>query len=139
MANETFRDELLAQINGVRITKRDMLRVVKACAKVPRQRGSLEASVGVIATLFPRTSGKREALYWRMMSLAVVMEDGDMKGWASPPDADGGVLAHEAIFAAAATEPVVVLERPGVGEQFGFDRASLFRRALELRDVAGEA
>lgn len=98
----------LDKANSAKISRRLMVRFVEECAKLPKEDRGFEGHT-FTAIQLTKDSKKVAALMFRMQALAqLVGLNGDgTPGWTLLKAPDGAVLTHEAVFAAAAVEPLV--------------------------------
>jgi hypothetical protein len=122
---------VLKRINENAPTREQMVAYVKACGALEPERRNFEVHVITWAQLFPDNMAQGESAVFRMEALARMASEDPLPGWTEPMG-DGGLLTHEAIFAAAATEPVIMKD----GE-VTFDREALIRRAFQFARRAG--
>ena len=99
----------IEKANRARISRRLMFRFVEECAKLPKHDRGFEGHTftAIQLTKDPETVA---ALMFRMEALArLVGLNGDgTPGWTLLKAPDGAVLTHEAVFAAAAVEPLIL-------------------------------
>ncbi len=116
---------VLNEINSTLLTRDEINTFVSAVAELSPDDYSFERSAITWMELFPDKREKGVSVMFRMTALAHLIQEG-LPGWTiSMPD--GGDLTREAIFAAAAAEPVI--EKDG---DVAFGRDSLLRRAFQL-------
>lgn len=119
-------ERLIRRINENPPTREQMVAYAKACGELPPERRNLEVHVITWAQLFPDHHDQGESAFFRMQALARLVSEDSLPGWAEPKDT-GGLLTRHALFAAAATEPVV--QQDG---ELTFSRESLLKRAFRF-------
>lgn len=119
---------VLERANKAKISRGLMCRFVEECAKLPKEDRGFEGHT-ITAIQLTKDREKRMALMFRMEALArLVGVNGDgTPGWTLLETPDGGVLTHEAVFAAAAVEPLIF-----VRGDVGFARKPFMDRVLAL-------
>ena len=75
---------------------------------------------------------KRVSLVMRMQALAQFMKVEDLPGWTRPQNDDGSVDTHEALFDAAATEPIRARKNEFGGDDLTFDKESFLKAAFRF-------
>jgi hypothetical protein len=130
---------LLAEVNAIRIAKDDLLTLTTDCQRWHRDHPDedhfFEVAMCLIAKRAKRDHLKAFAIWCRMSALAQLAEAGHVRGWTLPErTADGGILASEAVFEAAAVHPLIQRKREWV-----FERRSFLHRVLELADSEATA
>lgn len=71
---------------------------------------------------------------FRMEALTRLLKEGKISGWVLPAQPDGSIPTMEAVFAAAAVQPLI--EKEG---NVAFDREAFLKRVLELAEAEGQA
>jgi hypothetical protein len=130
ISNAVGDAHVLKQINENPPTKEQMFAYVKACSELAPDNRVFERHVITWAQLFPDKRAQGYSAVFRMEALARMMSDDPLPGWTEPND--DGLLTHQAIFAAAATEPVVMKNG-----KVTFDRAAFIKRAFQAAKKAG--
>ncbi len=118
----------LDRANSAKISRRLMFRFVEECAKLPKNDRGFEGHT-FTAIQLTKDRNKVAALMFRMEALArLVGVNGDgTPGWTLLKAPDGGVLTHEAVFAAAAVEPLIFTRG-----DIGFAKKPFMDRVLGL-------
>lgn len=126
-------DPLLRRISAVPVTQVEMVEFAVAMAAQQDPAGrSYEARTMWLVQRYRGHSEKACAIEFRMQALARVFERGQIEGWTLPGDATHGIPTHHAALAAAAAEPLILVDgRPA------FDRRSFLDRVLQLADPNG--
>lgn len=128
------RGTLLRTINATRVTKRDLIRVLKECERRHKSK-DWEAGDGMFITvrLFHKQQRKCQAICFRFDALSELLHERALPGFYTLDIKDGnGILLRDAVLEAAATEPLI-----SVHEQVVFERASFVRRCLQLSKPQG--
>ena len=127
--------EILEELNRVSVTGNDLDRVLHKAEKLHKG-GKAEAGGGIflIASMFRGSPQKAQAIYFRMLGLAEILQEQELPGWAVRRP-EGLILTKSELIKAAALCPLTK-----VGEhKIGFDRESLLAKALELADAEGRS
>lgn len=135
----TSRDwKFLNGLNAIPVTREELWDLAGASAARHRelrlQRADAGGAIYFVASKYRGAPDQGMAVYFRMQALARLVESGDLPGWTQTVSRDGAVPIHDALFAAAATEPLV-----RVGDDIGFERGSFLRRALDEAEPDGSA
>lgn len=128
-------DPLLREIAAVPVTRAELLEFARAmAAQIDPAARAYEARTRWLVQRYPGQPYKACAIEFRMQAMSRVYEDGRIDGWTLPSDASGGVPTHDAVLAAAAAEPIALVDgRPG------FDRRSFLDRVLEIATAQGRS
>lgn len=128
--------KMLARLNATVVTKDDILMVVRESDEMHKRNPHLEPGGGtyLIARLFKGQPDKAHAIHTRMEAMSLLLEEGALPGWTKAPSSDGAIQTAEAVFAAAASEPLVMK-----GKHAAFDRESFARAVLREADMEGRA
>ena len=122
---------VIQRVNEDPPTREQMFAYVRACADLPRDEREDYFVLHAItwAELFPDHREQGFSAQFRLQALARLAAEGPpLPGWSEPHNEQPGAhLTREALFAAAAVEPVIVRNGEVV-----FDRASLLKRAFQL-------
>jgi hypothetical protein len=74
---------------------------------------------------------KASAVFFKMRALSLLLESEEgIPGWTLPRLPDGGIPSEEAVFVAAATQPLIEVESDLV-----FEREAFMARVLELAEL----
>ena len=135
MENASSDLKLLERLNSVKVTKRDIIRVVETANRAHAE-GHPSDMLGLFATakLFNKDIAKVQAIQFRMEALAVMMENNEIPGWTLGKSEDGGILTDDAVFDAVAKHPLSIVD----GE-ITFERKSFLNKVLELAKPEGRA
>lgn len=87
---------------------------------------SMERTLGLLCSLFPRKSSKPAQIMLRMQALTSVWDHPLMKAWKDEGLPEDGALVEETIFKVAARHPLRKTET-----SFGFDPESFFAEVLK--------
>lgn len=124
--------DILESVNGVRVSAEDLLRVLEETQNLPKEKRSFEGRMHVAARLFQDDSEKSIAVSFRMRAMFELLgssEDG-IPGWSLPRLPDGSIVTQEAVIAAAAVQPLSVVD-----ERIIFEREPFMAKVLELADL----
>ena len=131
----------LANINAIAITKEELWQLARDAEAFqrdhPNNKGVLIVRVGWIAARMKKKKGERHrgfAIWCRMHALMLLLQEDDVSGWALPIMPDGSRLVNDALFSAAAVQPLI--ERDG---QWAFERQSFLDKVLELAESEASA
>lgn len=124
---------MLARVNRVRVSRAELSEFLDECNKLEPDLRGFEGHAFAAARLHPRDFDKVSALMFRMEALARLVAQAGAPGWTLPPQSDGAVFTEEAVFAAAAVEPLVQQ-----GNRVAFNRSRFLKRVLLLAEVEAE-
>jgi hypothetical protein len=125
---------LRAELNAIVVSLEDLLRARDAVHALPENGRGVRSRIAALQTLWPNLTPKArarkiQAIDYRLGALAALVEEGLIAGWVYPASADGTVPVSEAVWLAAAEQPLVW--KDGTND-VTFDTDALRRRALEL-------
>jgi len=125
--------ETAEMLNAVPVTKEELERVITEAEKLHAV-GTDEDGGGMylIARLFKEQPQKAEAIYFRMMALANIIEKQSAPGWTLPSTKDGAVFTKQELIDATAVFPLSVVDG-----DVGFELKGFLSKALELAEVEG--
>jgi hypothetical protein len=123
---------MVARLNAVRITKEDLWRVAGEAEKVHKNPPDPFGSMFLVARMFKGEPAKAQAVLFRMEALARLLEERGAPGWTLPKTPDGAIPTQEAVFSAAAVEPLAKVD----GE-IGFEQQAFLKRVLAEAEVEG--
>ena len=128
-------DDLLHRLNGSLVTSEEIVEVNRT-AELIHQAGKPAASNGfaTITKLYRGDLDKAAAVYFRIQALARLLVEEGIPGWTLPVQPEGAIPSEDAVFEAAATEPLVQL-----GGDIVFDRTSFMNKVLEFTTPLGSA
>ena len=123
--------DILEDLNCVSVTSNDLDRVLHKAEK-RRKAGTAEDGDGIflIASMFRGSPQKAQAIYFRMLGLAEILQEHELPGW-TVRRKDGLVLTKSELINAAALCPLAKISE----HKIGFDKESLIAKALELADA----
>jgi hypothetical protein len=126
----TDSDSVLDLANSVKLTSDDLLRVSKETEALPEEDRGIEAGMYMVAKVCGGDFRKAAAIFFKMRALSHFLESEEgVPGWTLPRLPDGSIPTEEAVFAAAAAQPVIEVD----GKIF-FERES-FMTVLELANL----
>ncbi|HSI96073.1 MAG TPA: hypothetical protein VK938_08305 [Methylophilaceae bacterium] len=127
--------QIVVRLNAVPVTKEELWDLVGEAEELSaEQRAEAGGGMFLIASRYKGDPQKAQAVYFRMEALSRLLEAEGAPGWTLPKQPDGSIPIQEAVFAAAAFEPLT-----RVGEEIGFDSASFLRRVLSEAESEGNA
>ncbi len=125
----------LESINRVAITFEDLWRLTSQASEFHASgERDLEALMYLIARNFKGEPAKAGAVLLRMQALVQLLNVEGVSGWTLPKQADGAIPVQEAVFEAAAVQPLVEIENDA-----RFDRQLFLDKVLELAESEGNA
>jgi len=118
--------ETAEMLNAVPVTKEELERVITEAEKLHAE-GTDEDGGGMylIARLFKEQPQKAEAIYFRMMALANIIEKQSAPGWTLPSTKDGAVFTKQELIDATAVFPLSVVDG-----DIGFELKGFLSKAL---------
>jgi len=125
----------LKSVNSVPVSFDDLWEICEE-ANALHESGErdFEALMFLIARHYKGEPVKAGAVLLRMQALARLVGDEGAPGWTLPKQADGSVATQEAVFAAAAVQPLVE-----IGNNARFEREPFLAKVLELAETEGRA
>jgi len=124
----------LERINRRRIKPRDMEAALIALDRLPSQGRTFEATMGAIATLFPkRSTDYRVAMTFRLQALAYALKDLSIVPGLGKRGSKGATLVADWSIAAACACTLVE------GQPAEFDLTEFKARAMEAANPEGSA
>ena len=125
----------LETVNRVAVSFDDLWQVsVEANTLHAEGERDFEALMFMIARLYKGQWQKAGAVLLRMQALALLLEDEGAPGWTLPKESDGAIPVQEAVFAAAAVQPLVE-----IGNHARFERRPFLDKVLECAEIEGRA
>lgn len=119
-------EEFLRSLNQIPVSSEDLMR-----AAVSDQPRSSEAAVIKVFEQHRDDPDKVRAIVFRLQALATVLEKRGLPGWSTEPVAvDRPVFTQEEVFAAAASEPLMLS-----GKELVFEYESFLTKVLELAEL----
>ena len=126
---------LVEFLNGVHVTKKDLIRVIDTANHEHETMGGHDIlGMFTAAKVFKRNKDKARAIIFRMRALSEMIESDELQGWTLGKSDDGKAFADDAVLAAVAVHPLSV-----VNGRIKFERESFMTRVLELAEPAGNA
>jgi len=127
--------DLIERLNSVRVKSDELERVLCESEKRHKQGEAGDENEGMLltVTMFPRKPQKAQAVYFRLLALARLLEQEQPAGWSMPCRKDGAILTKRELISAAAVCPLVKVD----ADHVGFERESLLAKALELTEPEG--
>jgi len=117
---------IVVRLNAVPVSAEELWDLVGEAEELARNHANEPGgALPLIAGRYKGDPPKAQAVYFRMAALAKLLEAEGVPGWTLPKQPDGSIPTQEAVFAAAASEPLT-----RVGEDIGFDPESFRRRVL---------
>jgi hypothetical protein len=119
-------------LNKVKITAKDFIRVIKECEK----RSACDEwepgdGLFVVISMFRKRPRKVQAIYFRLEAMNDLLTAGAIPGYfALPKNSDSGTQIREEVLKAAATEPLIA-----VNNEIGFNRESFGSRWLQTTKI----
>jgi hypothetical protein len=122
--------DLVAEINQTPVLTEDLLNLIQEVHESPPESRDWEGRAITAVVLFAGTTPhKAKAVMFRVEALARLLDAEGAPGWTLPLP-NGALLTQEAVFAAAAAEPLI--EHEG---EVAFDRQKFLARVLEMADL----
>ena len=127
MSEETILD----LVNNAEITADDLLAVNGATETLPKTSRGFEGGMFAVGKICKGDFKKASAIFFKMRALSLLLESEEgIPGWTLPRLPDGSIPAEEAVFAAAATQPLIEVE-----DELVFERETFMARVLELAEI----
>ena len=130
MSNGKIQNE----VNAVKVTVEDLLNATDEVHKLAPDDRNWEGRLHAMTRLFKGQPRKAMSVEYRLVAMSCLLEDGILPGWATPTSSDGSVQVAQAVWEAAASEPLIV-EDP----EAYFDKHSFLQRVLSLAEPEGHA
>ena len=130
MVEDDTIDQVLRQANGPTVTKEDLLKVAAEVDLLDPDSRDYEGHLFTVGRLFRGDFRKATAVMFRFGALVSIVIDKAAHGWALLELPDGSIPTDEAVFAAAAVEPLIV-----GGNGLTFEKDSFLQRVLEFADL----
>jgi hypothetical protein len=124
---------LVEHINSVSVTKDDLWEIT-GDAQNFKGEPCFEVGMSIITKRFGDNFHKASALMFRMQALVNLLKAEALPGWTLRRQPDGSFPTNEAVFAAAAVQPLIEKDNDLV-----FEREAFLRKVLELAEPEGEA
>ena len=121
-------------LNAANVTVADLRLASDAVHRLPPEDKDWEGRLHAMIRLFPGDPDKGLAIEYRLVAMSRMLEAGVLPGWALPRAPDGSMLVAESVWAATATEPLILGEH-----EARFDQASFLGRVLSLAGPEGNA
>jgi hypothetical protein len=123
---------LVDRINSVDITKDDLWKIT-GDAQNFKGEPCFEVGISIINKRCDGNLHKASAIMFRMQALVNLLKTEGLPGWTLPQQSDGCFPTDEAVFAAAAVQPLIEKDNDLV-----FEREAFLRKILELAEPEGE-
>lgn len=125
--------KMLNELNSVRLTQKDVLRVVKRAAKEHLKGGdNTDLAICTSVIVFEKQPEKGQAVFFRLRALAKLMRQDGLRGWTITGAEEDGTFANAAVFGAAAEQPLIFVDGDAA-----FERESFLKRVLEIAEPRG--
>ena len=124
------------KVNAAKITVADLLKVTEEVHKLPEEDRDWEGRAHLMIRLFKGNPTKAQAIEYRLIAMSRVIASGKLPGWALPQGSDGATSVAEAVWKAAAIEPLVFV---GEYDEPKFDEAAFLARILSMAEPEGNA
>lgn len=122
-------------INRIPVTFQDLWQLTNQANDIHAAGGrDLESLMFLIARIYKGEPQKAGAVLMRMQALVRLLADEGVSGWTLPKQPDGAIPVQEAVFAAAAVQPLVEIDNDA-----RFDRSEFMDKVLELAESEGNA
>lgn len=128
------RADMIARINSVRVSAKDLQRVADQVAELPRELRDGDGFMYVTAQMFKPDVIKAFAVSERMYALAALLKSGSIPAWLVPATNDGGLMVSDELLAVAAQEPILFRAK-----QAYFHPESFLDTLLKLTGSGGRA
>ena len=125
--------DYLQRINETAVTFEDLWKIAGEAEDIGNDGGGFEDLMRLITKHFHGQPSKASAVLFRMQALASLLESKGAPGWALPPQKDGAIATQEWVFAAAAVQPLVIID-----EQPSFEHEAFLNKVLELAETEGQ-
>ena len=122
------------ELNAANVTVGDLQLASDAVHQLPPEDRDWEGRLHAMIRLVPGNPDKGLAIEYRLVAMSRMLEAGVLPGWALPQAPDGSMLVSESVWAATATEPLILEER-----EARFDHAGFLSRVLSLAGPEGNA
>jgi hypothetical protein len=123
---------LVDRINSVQVTKHDLWKITVDAQNCKEEPG-FDVGLSIINQCCDGDFHKASAIMFRLQALVNLIKAETLPGWTLPQQSDGCFPTDEAVFAAAAVQPLVQKENDLV-----FEREAFLRKVLELAEPKGE-
>jgi hypothetical protein len=127
-------ERMLDRANSAVVTKQDLTGFVQELSTRQPESRDFESRAVLLAETHPGNWDKGLAIEFRMKAVARLFGTEKPKGWTHAIQPDGATPTHEAVFAAAAVEPLILIDG-----HVAFDRERFLNRVLELAEEEGTA
>lgn len=124
---------ILDRINSVSVSKDDLWELARDAQNFKGE-PCFEAGLFLISRRVHGDFHKTSAIMFRMEALVRLLKEEGLPGWTLPQQPDGSYPTAEAVFAAAAVQPLIEQENDVV-----FEREAFLKKVLELAEPEGEA
>ena len=128
-----MNNQQLARLNAIAVTKEEIETVASEISKYLPEKFDADAFCSFVTSrYFNGDTQKADAVLFRLSAFAMLSRNNDLLTWTSEIFPDNSVSIHTAIFAAAASEPLVDIN--GI---YGFDKEAFLKKVLEQAKPKG--
>lgn len=99
---------IVTQAMEIAISAHDLFSVVTETSHLGVESRNFEGLTYSLARLFSGEPDKAGVIMFRILALARLVDEGEVREWILRQDVDGSVVAQKSLFAAAAVQPLVV-------------------------------
>ena len=125
--------KMIERLNSVIVTSEELSKVLDEADKLHRNGNDVPGGgLYLIASMFKGQPLRAQAIYFRMESLAKIIEDKSALGWTLGKDENGAVLTRQEFIDVAAVFPL-----SEVDGDIGFEKSGFLSKALELAESEG--
>ena len=126
--------DMVARLNTERFSTDDLLEISDAVHDIPEERRDWEGRMFLLAKRFPRQHYRAMAADYRLTAMSELIAKNILPLGVLPQAPDGSHMVGEAVFEAAALEPLLLR-----GNEPFFEPESFRQRVLELAETDGKA
>ena len=126
--------DMVARLNTERFSTDDLLEISDAVHDIPEERRDWEGRMFLLAKRFPRQYYRAMAADYRLTAMSELIAKTILPLGVQPQAPDGSHMVGEAVFEAAALEPLLLR-----GNEPFFEPESFRQRVLELAETDGKA
>ncbi len=127
--------QMLKRLNDIVVSPEEIFRVVEEGEEWRRDNPDSDgAGIFLIAQHYKGEPEKAQAVYFRMLAVAKLLDSEDLPGWVLPKQSDGAITAKEGVFRVAATHPLSF-----IGTDICFEQSTFLAKVLEVSEHEGEA
>ncbi len=118
---------IVTQATAIAISEHDLCRVVQETSHLGVESRNFEGFTYSLARLFSGEPDKAGVIMFRMLALARLVEEGEVREWILRQTSDGSVVAEKPLLAATAVQPLIVKDG-GIG----FDPVAFRNKVVEF-------